>query len=465
MQQSQYGSDEPICALATPFAPAALAIIRVSGKGCLECLASAFSAPKTLLSTAGNTIVHGWIINNNKRIDEVLVSVYRAPRSYTGEDGADVNCHGGPAVITAVLEALREAGLRQALPGEFTFRAFMNGKLDLTRAESVMEVVYAKTDAGRARAVKRLSGELEQEVRTCEKILTDALASVEVLLDYSEIDGVTFADDAEAEKIARNGGEAVNLPLKEIAGAKARSEALSASFAGERLFQDAALVVIAGPANAGKSSRFNRIIREDRSIVTNVPGTTRDWIEAEIDVGGMPVRLVDTAGLRESGEEIEKIGIAKAHELIEDADAVIYLVNEKIATNYTNYTNISENKLICVWNKADIALPPANFRGTTVSAKTGAGVQALLGALAKLLAVRAAPPGERAGAGTKRQKDLLDRAAASLGDFQKASGAGDTLDLSAPCLRDAVEALGEISGEVSTADMLEAMFSKFCVGK
>jgi tRNA modification GTPase len=257
----------------------------------------------------------------------------------------------------------------------------------------------------------------------------------------------------------------VNLPLEEIAEAKACIEALSASFAGERLFQDAALVVIAGPTNAGKSSLFNRIIREDRSIVTNVPGTTRDWIEAEIDVGGMPVRLVDTAGLREAGEEIEKIGIAKAHELIEDADAVIYLVNENSATNYTNYTNISENKLIRVWNKADIAAPPPGFNGLTVSAKTGAGVQALLEALAKLLAGRAAPPGERAGAGTKRQKDLLDRAAASLGDFQQAAKAGDTLDLAAPCLRDAVEALGEISGEVSTADMLEAMFSKFCVGK
>ncbi|GHT71042.1 tRNA modification GTPase MnmE [Spirochaetia bacterium] len=485
-----YGDDAPIAAFATPLAESALALIRVSGKNTFELLARVFSRPEKLLNAPGHSIVHGWIIENSntansitasRRIDEALISVYRAPRSYTGEDGADISCHGGIAAAKAVMGALRAAGFRNALPGEFTFRAFMNGKLDLTRSESVMELVSAKTDRGRQHAVHRLSGALEQEITNIKNLLVKILAETEIYLDYSE------------DEVSAPGAEAAgNFPgLAMAEEARAGLQTLAASYRRERLYQEGALAVIAGRPNAGKSSLFNLLLKEDRSIVTDIPGTTRDWIEALVSIEGIPVRLADTAGLRGLPaplDPVEKIGIERSRELLAQADLVLYVIDgvEGITAEDRDFLedfNYTENKipLILLWNKADIVKEVTQSKEAEreaavleISAKTGAGIPALTAAIAEALTAAAGGQSDDSmsgsterspGIATARQKELVDAALAAVTETLLLAERKEPLDLIAPLLREAVNSLGEITGEVSTADILETMFSRFCVGK
>jgi tRNA modification GTPase len=405
-----------------------------------------------------------------EKIDEVLVSVYRGPVSYTGEDGADISCHGGIAAAKAVMAVLKEAGFRDALPGEFTFRAFMNGKLDLTRCESVMEIVSAKTNFGREHAVRRLSGDLEREIREISSLLVETLAAAELCLDYSEDE----AGAAQVDGGVVSGGDAGMLPSRCLAEeALEKLRELASSYRRERLYAEGALVVIAGRPNAGKSSVFNRLLREDRSIVTDVPGTTRDWIEVWVSIEGIPVRLTDTAGLRDSGtpvvDPVEKLGIRRSRELLEEADLVLYLIDGSagITGEDRAFLDGAQKPLIPLWNKVDIAPPPSDDLMLAVSAKTGAGFGELTGAVAAGLEKAAAPErdGPSAGIGTLRQKELVEAALVSLEEALTLADHGEPLDLVAPLLREAVNALGEITGEVATADILEVMFSRFCVGK
>lgn len=488
-----YGGTEPIAARATAPGQSALALVRTSGEDSLELLAKVFSRPKALLEAPGNTVLHGWILarpekngaadgpdggaaaddgaNSSLRIDEVLVSVYRAPASYTGENGADISCHGGEAVVRAVLAALKAAGFSEALPGEFSFRAFMNGKLDLTRAESVMELVSAKTGAAAEHAVRRLSGALEKEILSVRDDLLEALATAELYLDYPE-------DEIEG------GEDPLPLCRKAALKARARLKTLAASYSRERLFAEGLLAVIAGKPNAGKSSLFNALIGEDRSIVTEIPGTTRDWIEAALSIEGVPVRLADTAGLREeradgvSGGDpleafnpVEKIGIQRSKALLEEADIIIYVIDGTAGFQADDRAFIeaqTEKPLIPVWNKADLAPLPVENKENCIaaSAKTGGGIDLICSALVK--AVFRGKENETvfsAGLGTRRQKDLIDKAAASLEETLSLVDNKAELEIIAPSIRGALNALGEISGEVSTTGILEELFSRFCVGK
>jgi tRNA modification GTPase len=442
MTKAYYGDDAPIAALATA-GQGALDIIRISGPGALERFAPCFSKQEKLSAARGNTLIHGGIKNDQGgAIDEVMVSVYRSPRSYTGEDALDISCHGGGRAARSILERLWELGFREALRGEFTFRAFMRGKLDLTRCESVMELVAAKTERSLERAAERLSGLLEK--------------------------------------------------------ARQRLEALAASYARERLYQEGALLVIAGRPNAGKSSLFNYLLREERSIVTEIPGTTRDWIEAWISIGGIPLRLADTAGFQDSRDSIEQEGIERSRRLIARSDLTLYLVDGSegmgeadrefirelngMAHNGMTARREPDKKggppVLVIWNKIDrAALPPnAETDMIGISAKTGEGIAALEKAVIAALRSEAGGDGsspdadlalaeEGPGIATERQKLLVDRSLGSLKEALSLADSGSPLDLIAPLLRDSVDALGEISGEVSTADLLDAMFSRFCVGK
>jgi tRNA modification GTPase len=474
MKRAYYGDGEPIAALATPLGESALALIRTSGGGegrnAIAFLARVFSRPAALLSTPGNSIVHGGIVDG-KKLDEVLVSVYRAPRSYTGEDGADISCHGGIATVRAVMTALKKAGFRDALPGEFTFRAFMNGKLDLTAAESVMEIVSAKTGRARDNALRRLAGALEKEITAIKTLLVEILAGAEIFLDYSEDE---FLDPDGDEEAGRLPGQ------KSAEEAVARLRVLSELWRRERIYTEGALAVIAGRPNAGKSSLFNYLIGEDRSIVTDAPGTTRDWIEALISVEDIPLRLADTAGLRaplfEHGEA-ERIGINRSLELLDKADIVLYVIDgsEGITEGDREFLSKREEAarqpLLVLWNKADLRpLSPAAETGVlAVSAKTGEGVSALMASIAGLLesasAVSKAEVREAVGPGTLRQKELIDSSLSSVEEALALSAKGEPLDIIAPLFRSAIDALGEITGEVYSAGILEAMFSRFCVGK
>ncbi len=461
-----YADEKPIAALATPLGESALALIRVSGKNAVDLIATRFSAPHRLKDAAGNTVILGWLLDENGAcVDQVLVSVYRAPKSYTGEDSADISCHGGYAVMKAALDTLYSAGFRAALPGEFTFRAFMNGKLDLTRAEAVMELVSARTDRARESAVRRLSGALEAEIRALKDRLVRVLAGTELFLDYSEDE---FAESAAEE---RDGV----LPLRnEAEEALCGLRALESSFRVETLYQEGALAVLAGKPNAGKSSLFNRLLKEDRAIVSASPGTTRDWIEAAISIEGIPVRLADTAGLRDADSEIEKSGIERSRSLIRDANVVIYLVDGTAGLTEEDERFLTlggEGKpLLAVWNKADIAPPPKDNAGYSaligVSAATGEGIAALTTRLAELLTGGGILPTDTSsGAASARQKALISRAASCIAEALDLADKQEALDIIAPRLREAVDCLGEITGEVSTADILEVMFGSFCVGK
>jgi tRNA modification GTPase len=481
-----YGDDSPIAAFATTPGGSALTLIRCSGKGALNLAEKIFSEPEKLRQTAGNTVLHGWIITANEKIDEVLISVFRAPKSYTGEDSLDISCHGGSAAGKGVMAALRIAGFRDALPGEFTFRAFMNGKLDLTQSEAVMELVSARTDKGRSHAIGRLSGVLELEINAIKQQLVEVLSGVEIFLDYSE-------DEISANVDETAGRFSGQQPVREIL---ARLRALAQSWRWERIYQEGILAVIAGRPNAGKSSLFNLLLKEERSIVTEVPGTTRDWIEALISLEGIPIRLADTAGLRESSDPVEKIGVERSRDLLEVAELILYLIDgaagitaedrafisEVSAIKTADTTAISDIKtslisklqtarntpLITLWNKADISpLPKIGNDYISISAKTGEGIAELEAAIVKTIQARLNTADERttASLGTVRQKKLVEAAAAALEEALALAEQGQPLDLIAPRLREAVNSLGEITGEVSTADILEEMFSKFCVGK
>jgi tRNA modification GTPase len=472
-----YGDNAPIAALASGrggqgSACGALALIRTSGCSSLDLLAAVFSRPEKLLSAAGNTVIHGWIRGgfpeSPKLLDEVLVSVYRGPKSYTGEDGADIFCHGGPAVVKAILETLRGAGFRDALPGEFTFRAFINGKMDLTQAESVMELVSAKTGAGLERAARRLSGVLAKELEEIRGLLMEVLSAAELYLDYSEDEIAESEDEAEGLLPHRPAAEEA---LKRLA-------ALLASYGRERLYQEGALAVIAGRPNAGKSSLFNVLLHEERSIVTAVPGTTRDWIEAVLSVEGIALRLADTAGLREdhSGDPVEALGIERSKELLDEADCILYVIDGESGLNAgdRNFLKNAEEKgqkVLAVWNKADKSRPTCSetIPVSVVSAKTGEGINDLCSAVVKILMApenSSGIGGETAAAlGTARQKELAFSAYTALEEALQMAGRRETLDIIAPRLRDAVNAIGEITGEISTADILELMFSRFCIGK
>jgi tRNA modification GTPase len=495
MNRPSYGSNDPIAAHATPLAESALAVIRSSGPGCIDLVAKLFSRPKALQEAPGNTIVHGWIQNSQgAKVDEVLLSVFRSPRSYTGEDAVDISCHGGIATARSVLQCLLEGGFRQALPGEFTFRAFMNGKLDLTRSESVVELIEAKTDESRRHALDRLSGTLEAEIRAIKEELVHALAATELFLDYSEDDGVSgIAEDGLA--VDCESGDAIPVAAAEAAGlmpdrsrveqAFKDLEALAASYRIEKLYQDGALVAIAGRPNAGKSSLFNRLIKEERSIVTDIPGTTRDYIEAWISLEGIPVRLVDTAGLRHAEDPIEQIGVERSKTIVQAADLILFIVDGKAGFQEADRQLLREYQagelwkdqnvppILVIWNKTDVAsLTEPEQAGSlpvlAVSAKTGLGIPELAQAMKAALGGTDTGPSQgnaAVGIASERQKALVDRAVEALREALRLADSHAPLDLIAPELREAVEALGEITGEVSTAEILETMFSRFCVGK
>ena len=467
---ASYGDDSPIAAIATTPGKSALTLIRCSGKGSVELAGKVFSTPEKLVRAAGNTVLHGWIVRNGVKIDEVLVTVFRSPKSYTGEDGIDISCHGGIAVSRAVTDALTSAGFRDALPGEFTFRGFMNGKIDLTRSESVMELVCAKTARSRENAVNRLSGVLENEINGIKQKLVEALSAVEIFLDYSE-DEIGADPDEDAGLLPRK-----NLALESLD----RLRKLAESWQRERIYQEGILAVIAGRPNAGKSSLFNLLLKEERSIVTEAPGTTRDWIEEWISIDGIPVRLADTAGLRESSEPAEKIGVERSRSLLESADLVLYVIDGEVGITGDDrefIAGLDKNaNCLIVWNKADVAplIAPLSSSDKTdgfisISAKTGDNVSGLIAAIGNAIKAVGIDNGTATvgtvAVGTARQKNLIEAAISSLETALCYAEREEPLDLIAPLIRDAVNSLGEITGEVSTADILDTIFSQFCVGK
>jgi tRNA modification GTPase len=444
----------PIVAVATAQGAAALAVLRMAGSGSIGLASRCFSKSDRLENASGYSMVLGYLVDpeNGERIDEVIASVFRAPRSQTGEDGVEFSCHGSPEVLRRGLQALEKAGFAPALPGEFSLRALLNGKTDLLRAEAVEELVHSRGEKARAEALSRLEGGLSERVGAIRAALVDLLAETESRLDYPEDEGPE--------------GHGPATPA--IRNLQREVEKLSASYSIGRLHREGARVVIAGQPNAGKSSLFNLLLREERSIVSAEPGTTRDWIESWIELEGLPIRLTDTAGIREGASSVETAGVARALELSGRADAILYLVDGLRGSDSTDEAFLRDHPAaIRVFSKTDdpgCLSVPAGY--LAMSALSGEGLSELAATLAASLR-GSYPDASETGVvvAGERQKILLDRTAQALGAALEDADGGRSLDILALDLKEAAFHLGEMTGEILSGEILESVFSRFCLGK
>ncbi len=465
-EASRYTPDEPIAAIATALAPSALAVVRVSGKGCIELVSKVFSRPKALLAVEPYTMLYGWIVDpkDGSRIDEVMLGIYKGPKSFTGEDMVEITCHGGSIPVLAIYNLLLANGFRPAERGEYSFRAFVNGKLDLTRAEAIREIIDSRTDSSRGRAAGRLSGSLYNEIEAIKQLLIRTTASIEAEIEYPEDENAI--------------GDAYDNT--ELMQARDMLVSLSESWAAEKLYQDGARVVLAGRTNAGKSSLFNTLLKEDRAIVSDIEGTTRDYIESWVSFAGIPARLFDTAGLRLTSDTIEATGVERSRELAGEADLVLYLADSTVGLTDEDYKELetltgnsgSHAPIVLVWNKCDAegsqpAAPGIESLSATVSisARTGTGVAELTHTVKDLLSQQTATSRAQAGLGSQRQKACVDEALTSVEHALNVEDYGLGLDAAVQDIEDALAALGEITGAVSPDDILGNIFSRFCVGK
>ncbi len=451
--------NDTIAAIATPPGVGALAVIRVSGVGAIACAARLFRGARSLTDVPSHTLHHGLLCDvSGALIDDVVAAVFRAPHSYTGEESVEVSCHGGAAVARAVLAALLASGARHAEPGEFTRRAFVNGRLDLAQAEAVADLIHAQSDEARLASIRQLQGALSALVTELRGRLSHAAAMLEIELDFVE-DDVEFLDRA-----------AIGALLREVIASIDRL--LAGAAAGIRI-RDGVRVAFVGRPNAGKSSLFNALLQTERAIVTPIPGTTRDWLEEPAMLRGRLFRLIDTAGLRDSDDAVERAGVALSAERIADADIVCLVLDattpEADAGALAELHRVRTDAVVLVVrNKIDLVDADAAEQtdAQPVSALTGRGCPALSERLAAeaghLTAV------QEAGAAmvtNVRHADALQRARAAVADAEGAMAAGLSQEFAAADLRRAIDALGEIIGVLSSADVLDAIFARFCIGK
>ena len=446
-----YNTEDAIFALATAWAKSAIAVVRVSGEGCIRTLSKAVRSKKDINTLPGNCAHYCALVNpaDGKVVDDVVLTLYRDGHGYTGEEALEISCHGGLQVVQAVLATMAELGFRQALPGEFSLRAFLHGKMDLTRAEAVNELINAQGMTGRAMALKRLNGDLFRRISDIKATVVRIMGTVEVQLDYSE------------DEI----GEDLTFPMEELEKAIEALGTIRDSYNTGRLYSQGAKVVLAGPSNAGKSSLFNLFLKEDRSIVSAQKGTTRDYIEAMCTVGGIPIRLYDTAGFRSFSEsEIEEEGIRRSHSLVEGADIIIYMVDSS-DMGAMDGSVLSDPRCIAVLNKSD--LKNVDMDGfVKLSVVTGAGFSELCSRITEKLTSDLGVSDESALViENDRQKENLSRAVSSLHAARLAVESGLPLDIVSMDIQEALEALGELTGEVTTDDILDRIFGSFCVGK
>lgn len=455
------GDGATIAALATAGGPGAVAIVRISGAAARAVAARVVRQSGDLPwdELAGRwrhvRVVHP---ASGAALDDAVMLVFRAPRSYTGEDVVELQGHGGGVPARRLLEAVLAAGARLAQPGEFTRRAFLNGRLDLTQAEAVLDLIRARTDRAAQAARAQLDGVLGGEIGALYDGLTEVCADVEALLDFDE-------DETPAGFAARGAARLEAL--------SARLRALLATWHTGHLLREGALVVISGRPNVGKSSLLNALLGRARAIVAATPGTTRDSIEEAMALDGVPLRLVDTAGLRATDCAIEAEGVARAGALVAQADLNLHLLDSSRpldGEDREQLARLAPARTLLALNKCDLPrrLDPGDlpgWRSVPISARDGTGLDALRAALSGMLGVSAAAP--MAADVSARHRQELETAAAALAEGRRLllEEGGEGLVLAAEQLRAAALALGRITGRVYSDDLLEAIFSRFCVGK
>ena len=447
-------SVDTICALAT--APGgAIGIVRISGNETLEILSRVFT--KDLTNAQPNTIHYGHIKNGEETIDEVLVSVFRAPHSYTGEESAEISCHGSRYILNKVLALLIANGCRQAGPGEFTQRAYLNGKMDLSQAEAVADLIASTNQATHQIAMSQLRGHFSSKLAQLREQLLKLTSLLELELDFSDHEDLEFADRSELTDLTKTIDNHITRLAKSFETGQALKQGIP--------------VAIVGKTNVGKSTLLNRLLKDDRAIVSDVHGTTRDTIEDTIDINGITFRFIDTAGIRQTQDEVEQIGITRTYAAIDKARIVLWLIDTEPSTEEINdiIQRTENKKLIVIKNKADKADNNSynllNRPFITISAKFGTGIEELEQAIYEAANIPALTENDII-VTNARHYDALVRAHDSIqrvidGLQMQLSG-----DLLSEDLRQALDTLAEITGgQITPNEVLGNIFKNFCVGK
>ena len=456
--------DDTIAAVATPPGEGGIGIVRLSGSAAIAIAAKIFRPRRGPDFTAGSshTLRLGVIVDpeSGETVDEVLASIMRGPRSYTAEDVVEINCHGGALAVARVLQLLLRNGARLAEPGEFTRRAFLNGRLDLAQAEAVLDIIRARSNQGLTAAMGQLQGRLSQAIKAINDLLTGTLAAIEASLDFPE--DVDEINTAQLENLRRGREEIAKL--------------LSTWETGRLLGQGIKIAIIGRP-NVGKSSLLNALLQQERAIVSQVPGTTRDTIEAAMLLGGFACNLVDTAGLRETADALESIGVARTKQAVAEADLVLLVVDLStgiLPEDKEILAALSTKPVLIVGNKVDLADDGgdrlADFAGAIprvkVSARNGSGLDALARQVRELITGgKAVSAGDQPIITRARHYNALQQGREHLEEAIAAWERGLPADLIAIDLWAAISSLGEITGATAREDLVDRIFSEFCIGK
>lgn len=445
--------ERTIAAISTPPGVGGIAVIRISGREAVEIVKRVYKGKDDLKNAPSHTIHYGHITDENGEvIDEVLVSIMRSPRSFTGEDVVEIGTHGGFVASKSVLKSLIKSGAYPAEPGEFTKRAFLNGKIDLSEAEGVIDIINAKNEAAKKNALGQASGVLSKKIDEIRNNLVKLAASMQVIIDYpdEELEDITVEDIRKtAEKEKKN--------IKKLVESSKRG----------KLFTEGILTAIVGRPNVGKSSLLNVLAGEERAIVTDIAGTTRDVIEESVDLDGVILRLMDTAGIRNTNDTVEKIGVERSYETIKKADLVLAVFDASEGMTEEDYEILEktkDTKRIVIINKTDIS---ENFSidGIAVSAKNGEGIEKLSDKIKQMYEWGDIGKSDEPVVTNMRHVAALLRAEKSLESIISGSESSVPSDILSIDLNDAIDALGEITGAVVSEDIVAEIFHNFCVGK
>ena len=441
-----------------------IGIIRMSGEKSFEVLDKIFIAKnkQNIDEIKGYTIKYGNIVEDGDIIDEVLVSYFKAPRSYTTENMCEINSHGGTIVVKKILELCLKNGAELAEPGEFTKRAFLNGRIDLAQAESVIDVINAKSDREAKSGIKQLEGFLSKEIKEIKQEIMDVLVNIEVTIDYPEYDTPEVQQE-ELSKMLQSVGQ--------------RLIKLEKSFDNGKIIKEGIKTAIIGKPNAGKSSLLNAILKEDRAIVTDIAGTTRDTIEEFVTINGIPLKLIDTAGIREASDKVEKIGVEKSIKLAEEADLVIAIFDSskelteedieilKLIENKKSIILLNKNDLNSVISENDEKLKKASKNILKISALNKTGIDELYEKISELFNLNEINLDNEILITNIRHKNIISKAIENVKMANKALSDSMPIDIITIYIKQILDDLGEITGDSVTEDIINEIFSKFCLGK
>ncbi|HET6272465.1 MAG TPA: tRNA uridine-5-carboxymethylaminomethyl(34) synthesis GTPase MnmE [Bacteroidota bacterium] len=456
--------DDTIAAIATPLGEGAISVVRMTGPKAIEVADVVFRGGRRVGEMGGHTVRHGKIIDPfNEPIDDVLVTVFREPHSYTGENLVEFSCHGGIQVTRSVLETILHSGARLADPGEFTKRAFLNGKMDLSQAEAVADLISAKSRKAQRSSVVQLDGGLSKRVREIKARLLSLCSLLEIDLDLSE-EGISVAPRKSI--------------IDELTSISHELEKLIDSYDFGRIIRNGVSVAIIGKPNAGKSSLFNALLHEDRSIVSPTPGTTRDFLEEEIVISGILFKLMDTAGLREASDSVEAEGVTRTLREMSNSDSVLFVVDSTVDDGQGNlFGEVSkklrpEQRLLVALTKCDVATA-SHLRFSSdlgvdalrISAVTGVGLEDLRNKLVHSILVDNSSAKTDIEITSARHVEILRNTLASILDAEASLRSNVTYDFVALDIRGSLDYLAEITGEITSDDILNRIFSEFCVGK